>query len=295
MMMALELARFALYADFGVVFGVPAAAVLTQGKRGLATLHPLLVMAAIIGVPLSIALYLLTVAGMAGTSLRDLDWQLAGVLATGSELGWAFLVRTGALGAFAVIAMKAPHRTGWLIPLAAIALATLAWSSHAAASEGAVALARLGADILHLLAAALWIGALALFLAMLRNGTDAADDTATALARFGGIGSGVVAALGATGLANLWFLAQPDTWMELPASAYGQLLGAKLAIVILMLGLAGMNRFVLVPRLADASARQARSAAARALNISIAAEFALALAVLVVVSQLGLLDPASAS
>jgi len=290
----LELARFALYADLGVLFGVPAAAVLTQGRRGLATLQPLLVMAAIVGIPLSITLYLLTVSAMAGTDFRDLDWQLAGDLVAGSAVGKAFLVRMAALVACAVITMKVPHRTVWTILPATIGLATLAWSGHAADGEGAFALARLGADILHLLAAALWTGALTLFLTMLRNGTDTADNPVKALTRFGRIGSGVVAALGATGLANLWFLTPPETWRELPASDYGQLLGAKLAIVILMLGLAGLNRFVLVPRLADASDSQARSGAARVLKISIATEFALALAVLVVVSKLGLLDPTTA-
>lgn len=212
-------------------------------------------MAALIGIPLSIVGYLLTVAGMAGANLRDLDWQLAGDLANGSALGRAVLVRAAALGVFAVIAMKAPHRPVWLLPPAAITLATLAWSGHAAASEGALALAHLGADILHLLAAAIWIGALVLFLAMLRTGTDEVDDSVKALVRFSGIGSCVVGALGATGLANLWFLAVPETWRELPASDYGQMLGAKLAIFFLML----------------------------------------ALAVLALVSQLGLLDPASAS
>ncbi|KAK0338878.1 hypothetical protein LTR94_036782, partial [Friedmanniomyces endolithicus] len=43
---------------------------------------------------------------------------------------------------------------------AAAALATLAWNGHGAASEGSTGWLHLTADILHLLAAGLWVGAL---------------------------------------------------------------------------------------------------------------------------------------
>lgn len=288
-MTGLEFTRFALYAVLGVLFGVPVAAVLTQAKGGLATVRPLMVMAAIIGIPSSIAGYLQTVAEMAGTSLRDLDWQLAGGLATGSALGRAFMVRTAALGALAAITMKAPHRTGWLIPTAATGLATLAWSGHAAAGEGMLALVRLGTDILHLLAAAIWIGALLLFLAMLWHDAVARRDSVKALARFGGIGISVVATLGATGLANLWFLAPPGAWRNLLATGYGELLAIKLGVFFGMLTLAALNRFVLVPGLlSDVSAARAGFR----LQFSIALELFAALAILAVVSRLGLMDPA---
>ena len=60
-MTALELARFALYADLGMAFGVPAAAVLTGAQFALDRLRPLLVGAVVIGLPLSVVGYLLTV------------------------------------------------------------------------------------------------------------------------------------------------------------------------------------------------------------------------------------------
>ena len=43
----------------------------------------------------------------------------------------------------------------------AVALSSLAWTGHGAASEGATGTAQLIADIIHLIAAGAWLGALA--------------------------------------------------------------------------------------------------------------------------------------
>src|SRR3546814_15811165 len=45
-------------------------------------------------------------------------------------------------------------------------LSSLAWSGHGAATEGGAGMVHLGADILHLLAAGAWVGALAALLLM---------------------------------------------------------------------------------------------------------------------------------
>lgn len=291
-MTALELARFALYADLGVVFGLPAAAVLTRVPRGLSIVRPLLLMSALFGLPLSILGYLLTVAEMAGIGLREFDWQLASDLAIGSAFGWAFLVRMVALAAVTVFGANPVYSMGWGMVPAAVAISTLAWSGHAASGEGSFALVRLGIDIVHLLAASIWIGALVLYLTMLWERTVELGDCARALARFGGIGSYVVATLAITGISNLLFLAPPRTWPVVAALDYGHLLGAKIAIVVAMLGFAGLNRFVLVPRIAASASFQDSGGAIRGLKLSIAAEFCAALAILLVVSRLGLLDPA---
>lgn len=126
---------------------------------------------------------------------------------------------------------------------------------------------------------------------MLWNRATGPADGARALVRFGGIGSGLVATLGVTGLANLWFLASPAKWTVVATSDYGHLLGFKLALFFAMLGLAGFNRFVLVPRFATSVSSQNSGGAIRALKLSIAAEFCAAFAILLVVSRLGLLDP----
>lgn len=290
-MTALELARFALYADLGVGFGVPAAAVLTQANSRIPALRPLLAGAAFVGLPLVVIVYLLVVAEMAGTGLAGLDWQLAGALAISTPIGWAFFVRFAALGVALALYLCAPGRISWPLAASAVALASLAWSGHGAAGEGAAGSLRLAGDIVHLLTAAIWLGALVLFLALLRRSSTTSPDETLAWKRFASIGSVLVIVLAVTGLANLWFLATPDTWSTLAASDYGQLLGAKFVLFLAMLALAGLNRFALVPRLTTSADSRERGRAIRALKLSIAAEFCAALAILLVVSRLGLLDP----
>lgn len=284
-MSGLELARFALYVDLGTAFGVPAAALLTRVRDPAA--RSLVTAANLVGLPLSVLAYLLTVAAMADSGLADLDWQLATELATTTSVGWAFVVRSAALVLALMLSLSAPALTRWRIFPSAMALASLAWSGHAAASEGALALPRLVADIVHLLAAAIWLGALVLFLALLRPSTRVPQAVAAPLERFAGVGSLLVALLVVTGLTNLWFLAPPESWFGLLNSAYGALLVVKLGLFAAMLVLAAVNRFVLVPVLAANASDRIRGR----LRLAIAAEFCAALAIFLVVARLGLLDP----
>lgn len=291
-MSALELARFALYADLGLAFGVLAAAILTGAALALDRLKPFLMGALALGVPLAIAGYLLTVAEMAGVGLGDLDGQMVAELTTSSALGWAFVARIALLAIAVAIGAISPNRYHWAVLPAGAALCTLAWSGHAAASEGLLALPRLAADFAHLLAASAWLGALGLFLAMLPRQSVSRADCARALERFAGVGSVLVAVLVGTGLANLWFIAPPDAWAHLAATRYGRLLAAKLALLIFMLGLAALHRFVLVPRLARLEVdAEARLSMERRLLVSIGLECAAALAILGLVAKMGMLDP----
>lgn len=281
----LELSRFALYADLGIAFGVPVAALLTQAA--VFPVRRLITGAVLAGLPLSIIVYLLTVAEMAGTGLTDLDWQLAGELVAGTAVGRAFLVRTSALVVMAALCLGSPARTGWQLAPGALALASLAWSGHAAAGEGAMALPRLAADVAHLLSAAIWFGALVLFFASLRSPAADLKAAARPLERFAGLGSILVGLLVLTGLVNLGFIAPPDTWSGLLATTYGTLLAVKLGLFAAMLTLATLNRFVLVPGLRG----QGAASALTRLQLAIGTEFCAALAILFIVARLGLLDP----
>jgi len=287
-MTALELARFALYADLGLAFGVPAAALLTRAQ--ISPARPVANGAVLIGLPLSIIAFLLSVAEMTGTGLADLDWQLAGELAASTPMGWAFLARIAALGLAVMLWFALPRRISWQLVLIGVALASLAWSGHAAAGEGMFALPQLGADIVHLLSASIWFGALALFLALLRAGTKVPQESAAALERFASVGSVLVALLALTGLANLWLLMPLNNWRDLLSSRYGELLAIKLGLFFSMLMLAALNRFVLVPEFA----RSGRTERAQfRLRFSIALEFCAVLAILAIVARLGMMDPAS--
>src|SRR3546814_9210040 len=64
--------------------------------------------------------------------------------------------------------------------IAAIPVASLAWSGHGVASEGLAGMVHLAGDILHLLAGSAWIGALAAFILMLSRRSPVFDQFKTA-------------------------------------------------------------------------------------------------------------------
>src|SRR5262249_3783666 len=109
------------------------------------------------------------------------------------------------------------------------------------------------------------------------------DEAETALTRFSGIGYAAVAALLATGLINGWFLV--GTIDGLINTPYGRLLMLKVLIFAIMVALAGLNRFRLVPRLARE--REGDRPSLSRLRSHIFAEQSLGFAVILIVSFLG--------
>ncbi len=174
-------------------------------------------------------------------------------------------------------------------------IAALAWTGHAGSTAGEVGVLHLTSDILHLFAAAVWIGglvSLVLLLSMARN-----DQTAAGLSfareatqRFSTVGVGVVAVILATGVVNGWILV--GSWPALISTGYGRLLMLKIALFAVMLLIAAVNRFWLTPRLAPPSASGPRLEALRRLARNSMLEIALALVIFVMVGVLGTLHPA---
>ncbi len=163
------------------------------------------------------------------------------------------------------------------------ATASFAWTGHGAMEDGLAGVVHLSADVLHLLAAALWIGALVVLTLL---GASRSDRALTlGMRRFSGVGPAVVAALVASGLINSLYLVGLDQLPTLASTAYGRLLIVKLLLFVIMLALAAVNRLVITPRLA------AGQAPARAATLSLFVETLLALAVLAVVAWLGALAP----
>jgi putative copper resistance protein D len=184
--------------------------------------------------------------------------------------------------------------------MGAVTCASFAWMGHGAATKGAAGLLHLCSDILHTLAAGVWIGALVAFLILLL--TDAPDWAKgrqvlhAALHGFSGIGSGLVAVLIATGLVNSWFVVGLAGVPKLLTTPYGQLLTLKLLLFLVMVGLATANRFHLTPRLGRAlEARPPAPQALAALRKSLAWETGLSIAVLALVAWFGTLAPPSVS
>lgn len=294
--------RFALYLTLAALFGLSAFSL--YGLRGhesgnALALRPWLVTSATLGLLCSAAWVVLMASSMAGTPVWPIDREAIGGLLTGSAIGAAWKLRIAMLVLAGLAAVFAAGRGIWLGAVAlcsAIALATLAWTGHGAMDEEAMGWVHLVADILHLLASGVWVGAL-LGLVLLVSRPAARVDathlglTHRALHGFGMVGTVVVGAIVVTGLVNGWMLVGLANITTLPTTLYGQLLLAKLALFASMLGLAAVNRFRLTPGFERSVAAGDHSSALSALRASLGIETACVVAILALVAWLGTLAP----
>ncbi len=213
------------------------------------------------------AWFILAAAQMAGEMSQSAILQAA----TATLFGQVFLIRLAALLSL-VFVLK--HEKAVAL-LAAMALALPAVTSHAAASSPA-GFAVIGAslDAVHLLGGGFWIGGLAVLAALFKRKE---PHILQALSHFSDWALVAVLLLVMTGLVNAAsILLGGDT----PATAYLAVLGAKLALVLVMLGLAAMNRFKLMPRAQD-----------RAIARNAAWELGLGIVVVLLAGALGQLPP----
>lgn len=294
--------RAALYADLMLCFGLPLFALYSFTRAERQTVLPVRASVAVLaalGLALSALGIAIITAGMAGVPLSEIDRASLEMVITQTSIGTAWQVRMGALSVALVCALIAGRRSA-VPPLAtaaaAIALASLAWTGHGAASEGRSGLLHLWADIAHLLAAGAWLGAIAaLGWLLLRPAASMTPEhlhvTHRALARFSVIGSLLVGAIIASGLVNGYMVVGPSHIADLPATLYGQLLLDKLALFAAMLALAAANRFCLTPALAAALRQGGTARAVAALRRSITLEASAALIILGLVAWIGTLAP----
>ncbi len=161
--------------------------------------------------------------------------------------------------------------------------------------EGGRGWLHLAADVIHLLAAGGWLGAIAALLLLLRSSMAASPDSLRhahgALERFSGMGTLIVGLVLATGIVNTWLLVGPANLASLPASLYGRLLLAKVMLFLVMLVLAAANRFRLVPALEAAIAAGDNRRARGAMRRSLLLEIGCAVTILALVAWLGTLEP----
>ena len=169
--------------------------------------------------------------------------------------------------------------------VAGVLLASLAWSSHAAAVPGVARPFRLGVDAVHLLAAGAWVGGLPGLVMFLRTGPTTHAAT-TAIGRFSTLGMASVALILATGLVNTWYLV--GSVPALVATPYGRLLTIKVALFAAMVVIASVNRTVLTPRIARGGA-----AASGELRRNALIELSAGLLIVCIVGVLGAMVPAT--
>lgn len=294
--------RWLQYSGAVVLLGAPLFllyAFRSSDGPSLSWARPTLILAAVFITLGSGAALVTQTAVMAGSLSEAVKPASLSFMVTGTGLGMAMVVRmvTATLALLAILADK-PGRGLWKLTVLAglVVAASFAWTGHGAATEGPGGRLHLVADIVHAIAAALWLGALAALTSLLVRRT-APDDLAIhhALQGFAGVATVAVALLVLSGMVNSWFLVGPGRVADLGATLYGQLLIAKLALFALMLALAAGNRFRLTPGLGSDLARgeDPRQALQR-LRHSVLAEALVGCAVLGLVAVMGTLPPPSA-
>jgi putative copper resistance protein D len=239
---------------------------------------------------------------MSGQPLSELWPQgVIGTVLTQTEFGNAWLLSFIAAvllaGTFMVLfrAERTPKPWRWIDGASAI-LATfcvggLAWAGHAIGGNGIEGILHPAADVLHLVAAAAWLGTLpllALLFAWSESDTVSLAAVRTATARFSTLGIASVGTLLVTGIVNTWYLA--GSVAALTETTYGWLLDVKVALFIGMVAIAAVNRLRLTPLLMR---DDGATIAIRALRRNAIVETLAGVIVLCIVAKLGTLPPGS--
>ncbi len=262
--------------------------------------HRLLLIAAIVALAASLTWLTGKTASLTGDLRNAIDWTSLWSIISDTGFGRIGAIRIAALSGAATLLLVLPRSRGlWILQAAigAVVVASFAWTGHGSMDSGIAGLLHRGSDVVHLLAAGVWIGALIPLSIQLLSSTASSSrlDVAVverALVRFSGVGAAVVSTLILSGIVNSWYLIGPARWRELFTTPYGRALIVKLALFTLMLILAAANRYRLVPALrASISASSPALATLKALRRSVFAETALALLVVAVVAILGTLAP----
>jgi copper transport protein len=250
------------YAALLFLIGAFAFATIVWPRAGLAIAWPRgwVIAAATLGLVTSVlAIGLQGVLG-AGVSLGHvLDRTiLDGSLDTRSGEAWA--IRAGAWLVVLILVATAPRPPQrWLIALAAAALAVvvvslpLAGHADTHSPEGLL----VSTDLVHVLAAGVWLGGLLTLLAVYwpRRGVDATPDGRKATASFSRIALPAMALLIAVGILQGWIYLGSLT--EIVSGTYGIALLSKIALVAVIVALATRSRRA-VARFASGGATQLR-------------------------------------
>jgi copper transport protein len=183
----------------------------------------------------------------------------------------------------------------------ALSLTILLLMSDAVVSHSAATLAwrglALGAELVHLLGVALWVGGLGYFATLFWWSTfrepSAAGELAWAIPAFSVLAVGAVGLLTVSGL----YLTQLHLGSldHLISTLYGRILLAKLCVVGLMVGLGGYHRFIVHPRIVASLDRSGRSASpdSQRFRHTLRIEALLGLLALLLASFLGTTSPPS--
>jgi copper resistance protein D len=273
-------------ASLMVAFGASAYLVLLRRELGIEIPVQLGLRAASLLALVSAALWLLLVAGqMSGDWRNAADPGTVILVANGTRFGHIWMGRIGGLilldiGCFIWNPTRQP---AWTL-LAGLLLASLGLTSHAAAGSGGLGFVRAVNDGVHLLTAGFWLGALLVLAVLARRHRRESSKLYAPFRLFSLWGTYTVAILVVTGLVNVASI--------LPAHAvslrnvYVDLLATKISFALAMIGLAAVNRSLLLPGLHNGEAM-----ASRQMGYNLAAEIVLGATVVAIVGYLGMTAP----
>jgi putative copper resistance protein D len=221
-----------------------------------------------------------------------------------TQFGFAWELRAWfAIALAACLLLMRRTNTGapiWQETLAALLagayLGTLSFAGHGEEGLGLERYFHLAADFFHLIAAGLWLGGLiplALLLVYLRRFREETwiSIASDAAHRFSDLGIVAVGMLLASGTINAGFLI--GGMQDLIDTDYGRLLLLKIALFTAMVGLAGINRQYLLPRLLVYTRTGPGAHTVTSLVRSTLVEVALGLGVIIIVGMLGIMAPAT--
>lgn len=249
---------------------------------------------------LSITLMLVSIAAMMGAPIASLDWPMIDAMIIGTDMGMAFLIRLALLivGLCALLASRAGTQATLIAAMCfAVALLTLSWSGHAAATEGGLGLFHRLNNAVHLLATSLWLGAICWFLFLtLKAHRQRELIPALPLLRvmhaFAPLGVGLVAAAALTGVINAQLIFGLENSVAVLTTPYGILLIAKVLLVGIMLAFGAHNaRIGRRAALKGESDKSEPSITLSRLRRSLAGELMMAVGVIGLVAVLGMLSP----
>ncbi|UVM48318.1 copper homeostasis membrane protein CopD [Pseudomonas sp. B21-015] len=293
--------RFALYVDLMLLFGVALFGLYSlKGQERVSgavlPFRSILAGTAVLGTVLSVASMVMMVSAMSGESdFAELRPHIE-MMVLETDVGLAWTVRIVALVVAGLAVMLRAPGVGLLVAVFAggIALSSLAWSGHGAMDEGSRRYWHFAVDILHLLAAGAWLGALMAFALMAKINALQTEVRlrllVRAVNRFEVVGAAIVLVITVTGVVNYLFIVGPKL-DEVFLSTYGILLFIKVMLFAGMLVLAALNRFHLGPFLQRSLRDGQYAVAANALRRSVVVELAAAVLIVGLVAWLGTLSP----
>jgi putative copper resistance protein D len=250
------------------------------------------------------AIFWAVAAGMSGASLTEsLTTDTFGTVFLQTQFGTVCQWRLGFLAVFIVMLGKL-FRDQWLtrgrasllelgmgLVVTALVL-SISWTGHAAASGGPTFPWRVSADVIHLLAASIWPAGLlpfALFLSYARRIEDPAclSPALEVTRRFSALSFATVGVLIASGAGNACLIVGSIQGMIF--TDYGRLLDFKLGVFLVILGIAGWNRYHLLPLLFSRARGTGRSTSAVWIRLRtfVSCELGLAVLIILVVAVLG--------